>query len=209
MEPFVVHVARLRRVPGTRWHEVRTGPADPEGVIVARSPAESSVPRGADALCELTLESFHGGVMVTGTVECPWRGSCRRCAVPLEGTLRIQVRERFCDVAPGSAAPDDEEAYPIVDDTVDLAPMVRDAVVLELPLAPLCRPDCRGLCPYCGIDRNVEECRCEPPVDPRWASLDALRSDPSAPRGAAGPVACETRTGQGAPAAARHGPGVE
>lgn len=209
MEPFVVHVARLRRVLGTRWHEVRTGPADPEGVIVTRSAAESSVPEDADAVCEATLESFAGGVMVTGTVTSPWRGTCRRCTVPLEGTLRIDVRERFCDVAPGSSLPEDEDAYPIVDDVVDLAPMVRDAVVLELPLAPLCRPECRGLCPYCGIDLNVEACGCEPPVDPRWASLDVLRSDSSAPRGAAGPVTCEARTGSGAPAAARHGRGVD
>ena len=178
MDPFVVHVARLRKVPGARWHEVRTGPVDPEGVIVPRSPADSTVPDGAEAICELTLESFAGGVMVTGTVASPWRGMCRRCAAPLEGVLRIDVRERFTEPGARYGDPDDEEAYPIVDDELDLAPMVRDAVVLELPLAPLCREDCRGLCPHCGCDRNVETCRCEPPLDPRWANLDVLRSAP-------------------------------
>ena len=176
MEPFVVHVARLRRVPGTRLHEVRTGPVDPEGLIAPRSAADSSVPEGADAICEVTLESFDGGVMVTGTVAAPWRGVCRRCAEPVEGVLRIPVRERFTEPGERYGDPDDDEAYPIVDDALDLAPMVRDAVVLELPLAPLCRDDCRGLCPHCGADRNHEQCECRPIVDPRWASLDVLRS---------------------------------
>ena len=178
MGPFVVHVARLRKVPGTRWHEVRTGPADPEDVVVTRSPADSSIPEGADAICEVTLESFPGGVMVTGTVACPWRGMCRRCTAPLGGVLRVGVREPFTDAASAPGVPEDEEAYPIADGVLYLAPMVRDAVALELPMAPLCRPDCKGLCPICGGDRNVEDCRCEPPPDPRWASLDALRSAP-------------------------------
>lgn len=171
-DPFIVHVARLRRVFGTRWHEVRTGPVDPEGLLAPRSPADSSVPEGADAICEVTLESFPGGVMATGTVAAPWRGLCRRCAEPVGGTLRIRVRERFTE----PHDPDDDEAYEIVDDELDLGPMVRDAIVLELPLAPLCREDCQGLCPHCGADRNHESCECVAPRDPRWANLDVLRS---------------------------------
>jgi len=178
VDPFVVHVARLRKTPGTRWHEVRTGPVDPDGVIVPRSPADSSVPEGADAICDVTLESFAGGVMVTGTVASPWQGMCRRCAAPIEGVLRIDVRERFTEPGARYGDPEDDEAYPIAEDDLNLAPMVRDAVVLELPLAPLCRDDCKGLCPYCGCDLNVETCRCEAPPDPRWASLDVLRSAP-------------------------------
>jgi uncharacterized protein len=176
VDPFVVHVARLRRVIGTRWLEERRGPVDPEGVIVAASPADSSVPEGAHAVCRVTLESFAGGVMVTGTVTAPWRGLCRRCASPVEGMLRIPVRERFSEPDARGGGREDDEAYPIVGDELDLAPMVRDAVVLELPLAPLCREDCRGLCPYCGCDRNEELCDCEAPRDPRWANLDVLRS---------------------------------
>lgn len=174
--PFVVHVAKLRRVTGSRWHEVRRGPVDPDQVIVPRSLADSSVPEGAAATCDVILESFLGGVMVTGTVTAPWRGLCRRCAVPVAGELRIAVRERFTQPGAGYGDPDDEEAYPIVDDRLDLGPMVRDAVVLELPMAPQCREDCRGLCPDCGADRNTETCGCVAPRDPRWANLDVLRS---------------------------------
>ena len=69
----------------------------------------------------------------------------------------------------------DELSYPIEHGFVDLAPLVHDAILLDLPLAPLCRADCAGLCPYCGIDRNDESCDCQSPLDPRWATLDELR----------------------------------
>ena len=174
--PFVVQVARLRRAPGTRWHEVRRGPVDPDGVISPRSPADSSVPEGAEVTADVVLESFLGGVMVTGTVSAPWQGLCRRCAVPVGGELDVPVRERFTEPGAAYGDPEDDEAYPIVDDALDLAPMVRDAIVLELPLAPLCREDCRGLCPECGADRNTDACDCVAPRDPRWANLDVLRS---------------------------------
>lgn len=184
--PFVVHVARLRRVAGARWHEVRRGPVDPDHLLTP-SPAsglagaDSTVPEGAEAICDVTLQSFDGGVMVIGTVLAPWRGVCRRCTVPVGGDLRIAVRELFAEIGgsyPASAGlePGDDEVYPIVNDELDLGPMERDAVVLELPLAPLCREDCRGLCVHCGADRNTEECGCVAPKDPRWASLDLLRS---------------------------------
>ena len=174
-DPFVVHVAALRRQLGTRRHEVRIGPVDPDRFAASRSPAEPGVPEGAEAECDVTLESFPGGVMVSGTIVAPWQGLCRRCTAPVGGDLRIAVRERFVDEARLEDGLDDE-AYPIADDRLDLGPMVREAVELELPLAPLCREDCRGLCPVCGTDRNVETCDCVAPRDPRWANLDVLRS---------------------------------
>jgi uncharacterized protein len=200
VDPFVVHIARLRRQTGARWHEVRQGPFDPEGDLEPRTPVDSAVPGGADASCDVVLESFPGGVMATGTVRAPWRGVCRRCAVPVEGDLEVAFKERFVDRerllgdgdgdgggrgAGSGAGPDaefDEEAYPIVDDELDLGPLVRELLLLELPLAPLCRPDCRGLCPGCGADRNEESCTCVAPVDPRWANLDVLRPGPEGDR---------------------------
>jgi uncharacterized protein len=67
------------------------------------------------------------------------------------------------------------ETYRLDDDAVDLEPLVRDALLLELPAVPLCAPECRGLCPVCGADRNETTCDCrtdEP--DPRWAALESL-----------------------------------
>ena len=61
--------------------------------------------------------------------------------------------------------------------TLDPEPLVRDAIALELPFAPLCSPTCRGLCPRCGGDRNLGECSCTEAIDPRWAALERFRED--------------------------------
>ena len=90
-------------------------------------------------------------------------------------------RRRAASATPRSGGHDrDDEAYPLAGDELDLEPLARDAVLLELPLAPLCTEDCQGLCPTCGANRNTESCDCAPPADPRWAALDVLRdADPA------------------------------
>ena len=176
-EPFVVHVARLRRSHASSWHEVCRGPVELAGPLhgAGIDPGRSVVPEGADAECDVTLRAFEGGVEVVGFVQAPWEGVCRRCAAPVRGDLKVRVHERYVDVAVAGA---EDDLYPIEDDTVDLGLMVRDTIVLELPMAPLCREDCRGLCPHCGTDRNEDECACVAPRDPRWANLDVLRGRP-------------------------------
>jgi len=171
-DPFVVRVARLRRSPGAEAHEVRRGPVALAGPLSDEGidPGRSIVPVGQDAECDVTLRAESSGITADGTVRAPWEGVCRRCAIAVAGELVIAVHERF-----GSAAATDDEPYPIEDDVIDLGPMVRDAVVLELPAAPLCRAGCLGLCPRCGTDRNEGECGCVAPPDPRWANLDVLR----------------------------------
>lgn len=161
--PFVVHVAQLRRAVGTRQREQR------QGTIEGLDCSGSAVPEGATPVADVVLEAVLGGVSVTGTIQAPWVGACRRCLVPASGTLHLALRELYTDEGDG------EETYPLVGDEVDLEPLVRDAVLLELPPAPLCRDDCRGLCPTCGANRNEESCGCEAPRDPRWSALDVLR----------------------------------
>jgi|SRR5271165_1690076 len=161
--PFVVHVGKLRRDVGARWHEERLG------CIEELDCSGSAVPADAPLLADVVLESVLGGVSVTGTVVAPWVGECRRCLAPASGQLRLAVRELY------TVGGDGDDTYPLVEDEVDLEPLVHDAVLLELPPAPLCRPDCRGLCPACGANRNEAECGCEPSRDPRWGALDVLR----------------------------------
>jgi uncharacterized protein len=170
----VVHVAKLRRARGTTQHEHRQITLDPD-VMAPATVADSAVPDSARANLDLVLASFEGGIMATGVVTAPWVGVCRRCTTAVGGELVIAVRERFAE-RPGPGEPADEDAYPIEVDVIDLGPMVHDAILGELPLAPLCRDDCLGLCTYCGVDRNVEQCDCVAPPDPRWAALDALRT---------------------------------
>ncbi len=162
--PFRLRVAALRKALGSSRHEVRSG------VIEGLGAVSVAVPEGAPVELDLTLSSFAGGIMVQGTVRAPWRGECRRCGGDVHGTVEARVRERFVP-HPGP----EDDAYPLTGDELDLEPLARDAVVLDLPLAPLCAADCLGLCPRCGTNRNLGPCGCPPPIDPRWAALDVLR----------------------------------
>ena len=168
---YLVPVAQLMRdVPSTAEIVFRA-PFDEFHEFAPRGRAETDVEPDALVDVALVLQSFSGGLRAKGRVSAPWFGICRRCSMAVVGVAQVPVDERFVDHLESG----DEEAYPIENDFVDLAPMVHDAILLELPLAPLCREDCRGLCPYCGIDRNEASCDCSAPVDPRWATLDGLR----------------------------------
>ena len=161
--PFVVHVGRILR-SGEPQREQRHGPID--GLFVTGS----EVPPGAEIEVDLLLEPLSRSVQATGTVRAPWQAVCARCLQPVTGTLEAEVLEVFED------DPVEDETYPLVHDQIDLEPLAREAVVLELPEAPLCKEDCQGLCAQCGTDLNSSACGCEAPVDPRWAALDELRS---------------------------------
>jgi len=177
--PFLVNVAGLRRSPGSRRHEQRRGRID--GLRVTGS----AVPAGADVEIDVVLEVVSGGIVALGTVVAPWVGECRRCLVPVHGRETVEVRELYEPVVGPRQVTDsiegEEETYSLHGDQLDLLPLARDAVLLNLPQVPVCRDDCAGLCPECGADRNRGPCGCRVPGgDARWAALDALRSrDPS------------------------------
>lgn len=179
VSPFVLHVARLRRQSGSHIDEHLEGLLDEEGILASSRVGESGVPEGAIAVVDAALDAFVGGVMVAVTLRTAWIGWCRRCGASLMGELTASMRERFCEPGGHYADPDDEESYRIVEDTLDLRPMLREAVALELPLAPLCRAECAGLCPICGADRNTERCECALPTDPRWSALGSLAEPPA------------------------------
>jgi uncharacterized protein len=159
--PFLVSVTNLAQ--HGRKEVVRSGP------IAGLEVTGSRVPPGAEVQVAATLEAVHGGIMVSAVVDAPWAGECRRCLGPAEGSLRVEVRELYERHSSG------EETYPFDGDQLDLEPLARDAVLLELPQAPLCTEDCLGLCPRCGVDLNRSPCNCPPETDPRWAALDSLR----------------------------------
>ncbi len=173
--PYLVPVAHLVRRAPAHLDVAFEAPFDAAHEFAPRGPAESDVEAEAGVRVSLRLESFSGGLRARGRIEAPWHGICRRCSVPVSGVLSVGVDERFL----AERVAGDEETYPLGEDEVDLAPLVHDAILLELPLAPLCRDDCQGLCPLCGIDRNEASCDCVAPLDPRWAMLDALRFDES------------------------------
>lgn len=171
--PWLVSVTTLKRSPGVRRHEQRSGQ------VGELSVAGSVVPADAVVMADATLDSVHGGIEVSADVSAPWKGECRRCLVPVSGEIHAHVRELY---RPHSRGDDqaDEETYPLEGEMLDLKPLVRDALLLELPLAPLCTDACRGLCPTCGADLNGGMCSCSAaPADPRWSALDALKERPA------------------------------
>ena len=161
---FRIPVADLLRRPGAS-RAVRV--AAP--LVDVRGPG-AEVPADRPVAVDLTFERVPEGLVVRGTVTARWEAACSRCLTSVGGDLDVSVGELY------EREPLEGETYPLSDDdVVDLEPMIRDALLLELPAVPLCGPDCRGLCPKCGIDRNTSECDCaDAEPDPRWAALRSL-----------------------------------
>ncbi|MDE3205128.1 MAG: DUF177 domain-containing protein [Acidobacteriota bacterium] len=183
--PWLVPVTTLRRSLGNRRQENRSGRIGELRV------ADSRVPEDREVQAEVTLCSVDGGIEVAAGIDAPWVGECRRCLTPVGGVLRCEVRELYRPRSPGEPPDQDEETYPLSGEMLDLRPLVRDAILLELPIAPLCREGCAGLCPTCGADLNDGPCTCPPAGgDPRWAGLDVLRDlSPGVPEEGPGPPA--------------------
>lgn len=131
---------------------------------------------GAPLELDLRFESVAEGVLVTGSVSAPTAGQCARCLEPFADDVEIALTELFAypDSATEATTETDEVGH-VVDDTVDLEQSIVDQVGLQLPLAPLCRADCPGLCPDCGIPlATAEPGHQHDVIDPRWAKLEQL-----------------------------------
>lgn len=138
------------------------------------------VPAGTDLGLELRLEAVMEGVLVTATVTGRLAGECVRCLDPLERELETTFQELYAygpseDTGRGRHAEDDDDELLLLDgDYLDLEQPLRDAVVLALPLAPVCRDDCPGLCPECGARLADDPAHTHAATDPRWAKLAGL-----------------------------------
>lgn len=175
--PLTISVRDLARRAGSVRQVELTVPAPEElGTAVLQ------VPTGSDVHLDLTLTAVSDGILVTGPVDVRLAGQCARCLDPIESGLTVELTELYYhpDVRARLIDDGDEDAeeYPVIDgDDLDLEPAVRDAVVLDLPFTPLCKPDCQGLCPVCGIRmEDAEEGHAHEDIDPRWAALAALAS---------------------------------
>ena len=130
------------------------------------------VPEGSPLELDLRMESVGEGVLVTGTVETTLKGECSRCLDLLKEELLLDVQELY--FYPDKEAEEDASRVS-AEETIDLDPVVRAAVVLNCPFSPLCRDDCAGLCPDCGANLNDDPGHDHPDrIDPRWAALKGL-----------------------------------
>jgi uncharacterized protein len=164
-DPLVFDVRDLGRRAGSMMETGRTvpAPADLGGGVAVVQP-------GTDMVLELRFEAVVEGVLVSGTVSVTVTGECARCLEPVEWDQTVAITELFLH-EPGP----EEEELPVLDgDFLDLEPVVRDAVVLALPLAPLCRADCPGLCVECGARLADDPTHGHDRIDPRWAGLAGL-----------------------------------
>lgn len=184
--PWVIDTRELGRHPGLsrpirRGVEVATALGVPDVI---------TIPAGASVELDLVLESVMEGVLVSGTATATATGTCARCLDPITEEIDVDVQELFA--YPGSATEEttDEDEIPrLVDDRIDLEPIVRDAVVLALPLAPLCSEDCPGLCTECGVKwADLEPGHGHEKIDPRWAALVERFDDEPGEAPAQGPA---------------------
>lgn len=136
----------------------------------------------------VTLLRTSQGILVTGRLRTMLRMACHRCLEPMIGEVVLDLEEEFHPAAHFAEASLDkvpEEDYDealLIDEhhVLDLSEVIRQELWLFSPMEALCRPDCAGLCPECGGNRNLGECRCaETAIDPRWAVLQSLLSDES------------------------------
>lgn len=131
----------------------------------------------------VTLMRTSQGILATGKLRTTLRTTCRRCLEAADVKVEVDLEEEFHPVmriaeAPVDNVPDEEYDEALLIDEhhmLDLREVVRQGLWLAAPMEALCSPGCLGLCPRCGGNRNLGECRCEEAaVDPRWAALQAL-----------------------------------
>lgn len=169
--PLVLDTRELGRRPGNLQRVRRSVPAPADlqlaGVV--------GVAEGVAVELDLRLESVVEGVLVSGTARAALSGECARCLDPVGGEVLVDLQELF--VFPGRApeGPDaDDEERQVQGDHVDLEPVLRDAVVLALPQAPVCRESCPGLCAECGARLADDRDHAHDTTDLRWAPLSGL-----------------------------------
>lgn len=167
--PFTVPVRDIVHRPGEmREHQIDAVVSEGFGIAVI------GVKDGATVHMDVRLESLHDGILVSADVDTVATGECVRCLDDIEQRIEVEIQELF------AYSEDEAFDYTVIDEHVDLEPLVRDAVVLALPFQPVCRPDCPGLDPETGErladfpDRKPTEV-----LDPRWSALAGFAANES------------------------------
>jgi uncharacterized protein len=177
--PLVVDTRELGRRPGTmrKVHRTIAAPAG-LGTDVIR------IPEGSDLELDLRLEAVMEGILVSGSIRGRAEGECVRCLDPVEDEIEADVQELF--VYPGRTpeGEDEDDLRELVDEMIDLEPVLYDTLVPALPFQPVCRDDCPGLCSECGARLADAPGHTHESADPRWDALQELliQNDERGPR---------------------------
>jgi uncharacterized protein len=128
--------------------------------------------RSSPLLVDLTARRDSGAIEVSGTLTVNLVQPCSRCLSPVDEKLTVPFNERFVQKSEFNESISDEDLHVMSEDIVDLTPYIMESLWIELPMAPLCKEDCLGLCPDCGTNRNESPCGCrQETIDPRLAGL--------------------------------------
>lgn len=174
---MVINVAPLLKQPlGTRVDiEVEESPIDPRGDNAGLLDAAI-----VDIDAKLHATHTNPGAYLEGSADAHVAAQCARCLTPIDTPVHADFAEQYYATVPVDtgvgivSAPLDAKTVGS-DFTVDLTPLLREELILVTPVAPVCRPDCAGLCPVCGDDLNDRPHAHDEPVDRRWTALQELR----------------------------------
>lgn len=149
------------------------------------------VTEGADVRVVGSFDSIVDGLVFTGRIEAPLTAECTRCLKPIDPDWTVNATAFFPYDAPSAddghgngevdiiAGEDEaEDIYPLSSDGAfaDMEALLRDTLVEALPLQPLCKEDCLGLCPQCGVDLNEDPDHHHDVTDIRFAALEQFKA---------------------------------
>ena len=174
---MVINVAPLLKQPlGTRVdYEIEESPIDPRGDNAGL--LEAAIV-DIDALVHAT--HTNPGAYFEGSVDAHVAGQCARCLVPIDTPVHADFAEQYYATVPvergvGLVEPPLDAKTIGSDFKVDLVPLLREELILVTPVAALCREDCAGLCPVCGVDLNERPHTHDAEIDDRWTALRTLK----------------------------------
>jgi uncharacterized protein len=169
-----INVAQLLRasIGSVREYEVK-------GVIDITGDGVDSLVQG-----KVRLVRTNRSILVKGELSTDVELTCSRCLSSFRRPLKVNLEEEYyptadVDTGVALAVPDEPGCFTIdKDHTLDLTEAVRQYALLAVPMKPLCKENCAGLCPFCGKNLNQGPCGCPTRVaDPRWAELSKLKKE--------------------------------
>lgn len=172
--PFRLNLHELPRRAGEMKEYHLAFPA-PERIGIPLLGIES----GTELDIDLRAEAVDDGVLITGSVESSAVGECGRCLDPINEEIHQSFQELFLYESRTSDNPDDdEEIFVMEGDEADIETPIRDAVILAMPINPLCDEECEGLCSECGEKwSQLPVGHSHEVVDPRWKGLSGWKPE--------------------------------